>query len=523
MAVARRSACSLRRFGVVGMAVLLAPLVAGVPAAAAAGRQPAPLRPIAAQRPVPIHAVPSHPVKLPANRPWTLPRATWPAAGTGTVTLASPAAHGAVKTAATASSAALALPSPGSARAGALPVWVGPASAAGAAGAVAPGARVVMASRAAAAAAGIGGVIFSVAGAGAGLAGTAVHVSLDYSSFAYADGGGYAARLHLVELPGCALTTPGVAACRKQVPLASSDDVRDSRLGADVTLPAPAAAVVLAATTSASGSDGDFTATPLSEAGTWTAGGSSGAFTYSYPIQVPPVPGALEPSISLDYDSQTVDGLTSSTNNQASWVGDGWDYQPGYVERDYQSCEQTSEKTGDLCWSSNDVTTLSLGGMTTTLVDDPTNGWHAEADSGYKITYTTGSGSNGTHDDDYWVVTAPNGDSYYFGRNELPGWASTDTATGSAFTVPVYATASGQPCYNATFSSSHCMQAWRWNLDWGPTRTATRWRCPTTARRTITPPTTGPRRPRPTPRAGSRRRSPTACGPRTPTGRPPRK
>ena len=108
-------------------------------------------------------------------------------------------------------------------------------------------------------------------------------------------------------------------------------------------------------------------ATPLSEAGTWTAGGSSGAFTYSYPIDVPPVPGGLAPQVASDYDSQAVDGLTSSTNDQASWIGDGWDYQPGYIERDYQSCSQddrrapSAGKTGDLCWSAATTpTTLSL-------------------------------------------------------------------------------------------------------------------------------------------------------------------
>ena len=40
-------------------------------------------------------------------------------------------------------------------------------------------------------------------------------------------------------------------------------------------------------------------------------------------------PAALQPPVSLDYNSQSVDGLTSSTNDQASWIGDGWDYEPG--------------------------------------------------------------------------------------------------------------------------------------------------------------------------------------------------
>jgi RHS repeat-associated protein len=453
------------------MALLLVPAMAALPGAAAAAPAaagPAHLRPVAAQKPVPVHVVRSHPLPVPANRPWHLPRTVWPAAGTATVPVAPARSTGGRARAGT---AMFALPSPGSSHAGSLPVWIGPAVGA----AAAPGSvRVAMASRNAAAAAGVSGVIFTVAQAGAARASLPVHVSLNYSSFAYTDGGDFAARLHLVELPACALTTPSVSACRREVPLASSNDVKAFRLGADVRLPAltpvgggwaASPVFVLAATTATNGSAGDYTATPLSEAGTWSEGGSSGAFTYSYPIQVPQVPGGLVPSVALGYDSQAADGLTSSTNNQASWVGDGWDYQPGFIERDYQSCEQTSKKTGDLCWSANNVTTLSLGGMTTALVDDPTNGWHAESDNGYKITYVKGSGSCSVADDS-WVVLAPNGVSYHFGLNKLPGWVSGKPTTGSVFSVPVYATASGQPCFNSTFSLSHGMQAWRWNLDW---------------------------------------------------------
>ena len=88
----------------------------------------------------------------------------------------------------------------------------------------------------------------------------------------------------------------------------------------------------------------------------------------------------------------------------------------------------------------------------------------------------TGTATNGTHDGDYWVITDPDGTSYYFGLNQLPGYASGDTATNSAWTVPVYAPNSGQPCYNSTFAKSHCEQAWRWNLDYVTDSTATRWR-----------------------------------------------
>jgi RHS repeat-associated protein len=342
-------------------------------------------------------------------------------------------------------------------------------------GAVAPRTvGVSVASRNATTATGTDGMVFSVRRADGSASGASVHVSVDYSSFAYAYGGDYASRLRLVELPSCALTTPQVAACRTQAPVPSSrDDVSATSLGADVALPADGAAVVLAATSTPSGSAGNFTATSLSEAGSWSAGGESGAFTYSYPITVPPVPGGLEPDVSLGYDSQKADGLTSSTNDQASWAGDGWDYSPGYIEENYQSCEQNASpepKTGDFCYSSNDETTLSLGGQDTTLVHDSSSGaWVPEDDNGEQVSFdsTGSSSSNGTYNGDYWVVTQTNGDKYYFGLNELPGYTSGHATTNSAWTLPVYSTASGQPCYkSAGFTSSSCPMAWRWNLDY---------------------------------------------------------
>lgn len=123
-----------------------------------------------------------------------------------------------------------------------LPVWIGPPDAAVAADGKAVTTayttgtvRVAMASHAMASALGVHGVVFSMAPAGS--AGGRVHVSVDYSSFAAAYGGGYASRLRVVELPGCALTTPQVASCRVQSAVmgGSADDVRTGRVGADVT------------------------------------------------------------------------------------------------------------------------------------------------------------------------------------------------------------------------------------------------------------------------------------------------
>src|SRR5580692_9443613 len=109
-------------------------------------------------------------------------------------------------------------------------------------------------------------------------------------------------------LPACALTTPQVAACSKQTPLpaGSVDSVKTDRVGADVTLPgiSTTASVsasgataltaltmpdaspiggVFALTAAEAGSGGDWVAEPVSDATEWVNGGSSGAYTDSYP------------------------------------------------------------------------------------------------------------------------------------------------------------------------------------------------------------------------------------------------
>ena len=52
------------------------------------------------------------------------------------------------------------------------------------------------------------------------------------------------------------------------------------------------------------------------------------------------------------------------------------------------------------------------------------------------------------------------------GCNRLPGWTSGKPETQSAWTVPVFGNNTGEPCHDATFATSWCQQAWRWNLDY---------------------------------------------------------
>ncbi|MFJ5174393.1 RHS repeat-associated core domain-containing protein [Streptomyces griseoviridis] len=232
---------------------------------------------------------------------------------------------------------------------------------------------------------------------------------------------------------------------------------------------------VVGALDTGSSASGDFGAAPLLSSGSWSAGSSSGAFTYAYQIQVPEAAGGLTPKVSLTYSSQTVDGRTSATNNQPSWIGDGWDYAPGSITRTYANCREDSKKSGsnnathrtaDLCWGSNNAT-LSLGGTTTELVwADGT--WTTANGDGSKVQLIKDAATgNGAKDGEYWVVTTRDGTKYHFGKHKLPGWSSGDPVTDSVLTVPVYGNHPGEDCYKAgDWAGSWCTQGWRWSLDY---------------------------------------------------------
>jgi RHS repeat-associated protein len=475
-----RTSLWCRRRGVMTVLVAVTALVAGCIAAVEMTARPgAP----AAQpgTPVPVHVVHGRPVRVPVMRAWRRPVTSWPAPGRAMVAVRVLAPRvGRV------AGRAGAGPSAGSVRAGGLPVWVGPPVSAatsvttsavrglraGLAGA-ADVSRVMVsvASQGVARALGIKGTVLSLAQVGVRAASGQVHVSVSYAGFAQAYGGDYGSRLRLVELSACALRSPAVAACRTQKPVGSANDARRDWVGADVTLPGAATAsvasgpgaaspgvaltaalagpaVVMAVVPGPSGSAGNFAAEPLSEAtNDWVTGPSSGAFSYSYPITVPPVPGGLVPTVALQYSSQATSGLTSSTNNEASWVGDGWDYSPGFIETDYSTCSQQALEpdTGDLCPGQGEVA-MSLNGVTTPLVDG-SSGWQAEDDSGATIN------RSGTS----WEVIEPNGVQYWFGVNQLPGYASGDAATNSVWDAPVW-----EGCGQAAF----CNVPWRVNLDY---------------------------------------------------------
>lgn len=319
--------------------------------------------------------------------------------------------------------------------------------------------RVEVLDRSAAKAVGVDGVLLAVeAVAGSGQ----IELAMDYSGFAGSYGGAWASRLRLVQLPACALTAPRLPACRGATPVASENDSGARQVSARV--PVGSGRSVFALTAGGSSETGDWTATDLEPAGTWTHGGGSGGFTYGYPLRLPPAVGPV-PEVSLTYSSQSHDGRTSGSNNQASWIGDGWTYQAGFVERTYRSCAEdmdggnNGEETGDLCWDGDSpAVTLALNGVSTSLVKDDDSGqWRAASDQGWRVEHVGSVATPSGATTERWVVTTTDGTRYFFA-----GEASTSQ---SRWTVPVFGNHSSEACHSSQFAGSACRQAYRWLLD----------------------------------------------------------
>ncbi|WP_239009256.1 RHS repeat-associated core domain-containing protein [Streptomyces sp. CFMR 7] len=295
---------------------------------------------------------------------------------------------------------------------------------------------------------------------------------VDYSSFAEAFGGGYGSRLTLVELPACALTTPDQEACRTSEPVPTVNDTEKQTLTADAVTLRAAAPTVLAAVAEQKAENSDYTATSLSPSALWNTNLNTGDFVWSYDIPVPEVPGGLKPNVGLSYSSGSIDGRTSTSNNQSSWAGDGFNLWPGSIERRYKACAEDGEKNadgnkpGDLCWD-HDNAFVTFNGKGGELVPVGDGEYRFQQDDGSRIELLKSiERGNSDNDGEYWRLTDPNGVRYYFGYNRLPGWSSGKETTDSTWSVPVFGNDVGEPCHAAAFKDSWCQQAWRWNLDY---------------------------------------------------------
>ncbi|WP_051114908.1 RHS repeat-associated core domain-containing protein [Actinokineospora enzanensis] len=409
---------------------VLASTMVAMPVTAAAA-PPSAFQPIKqkVEPPIPARSVPTTGTRTDQPTPAKPAAVAWPAAGTAEVDLAS-AARRADRTAAVS--------------VGALPVRVTAPE-----GVTAGKASVEIVPRGS-----DNRLLLRVAAPGTG----PIKVDVDYSSFRAAYGADWASRLRAQQLPDCALSTPNAPECRP-VPLATDNDVNRNAV-AFQTQRASNGVALLAVQADAGGPAGDYTASPLAASSTWGTSGSTGSFTWSYPMKVPPVPGSLVPNVALSYSSQSVDGHTAASNNQPSIVGEGFEYTPGFVERRYRACAEDlggnngQTKTGDDCWSTDNAV-LSLNGRTVELIKGAGNRWEAVDESGDRIEQLFGT-ANGDDNGENWKLTSSDGTQYLFGS--VPAAAST-------WTVPVYGNNPGEPCRAATFAASWCQQGWRWNLD----------------------------------------------------------
>jgi RHS repeat-associated protein len=282
----------------------------------------------------------------------------------------------------------------------------------------------------------------------------AVSVRVDPSALAGRYGADYAARVHWV----------GGVDGAKMAALATSTEANATIVSTDLGAQ-PMVIAPLAAPTASNGT-GSFAATSLSPSAAWDAAPQTGSFTWNYSMRVPPAAAGPKPELGLSYDSGSVDGHTGSTNNQTNQIGEGWDLAAGgYIERSYVGCALDDGQSGpvatsgDLCWKTDNAS-LDLAGHSGLLVKDSDSGvWKLQSDDGTRIDRIGAPAQPGSTATEYWRVTTTDGTQYFYGSNHVTG-------TNSAWSVPVYGNDANEPCHAATFTTSHCNQVWRWNLDY---------------------------------------------------------
>ena len=345
-------------------------------------------------------------------------------------------------------------------RAGELPVWLEPTD--GSMSATPAGrVRVEVLDRERTAALNLRGLLFRLGPAEGGSAAMRARATLDYAGFRSAFGAGYGSRLRVLRYPACALNPQPAADCLRGTPVDSRNDGRAYTISAEVTVDESGS--VYAVTAAASGGGGSYAAQPLSPQAEWSATGGSGDLTWSYPLRLPPPPAGVAPDLSINYNSGVVDGQTAATNNQAGALGLGFDLGVGYIERRFASCAYNGYPNPDLCWK-YDNAFLVLNGVATELLPGSGGVWYARNNPGWKIEKSTGGNLPGRdNDDERWQVTTPDGTRYHFGLSRQP---ATLYQTHSVWTVPVFALGAGAPCWTGSYATSHCEQAWRWNLDY---------------------------------------------------------
>jgi len=136
----------------------------------------------------------------------------------------------------------------------------------------------------------------------------------------------------------------------------------------------------------------------------------TGAATYSIPFWVPPGSGGLQPGLSLNYNSQSVDGANFFT--QAPWVGMGWSLDTGAIQRNMNGTLDTEQ---------DDTFSIILTGVSSDLspinaASTPANTteYRTTDESFWRIRYYQSSYSGSDAIPGTWVVWGKTGNTYYF-------------------------------------------------------------------------------------------------------------
>ncbi|MBM0206318.1 hypothetical protein JNW90_27380 [Micromonospora sp. STR1s_5] len=290
-------------------------------------------------------------------------------------------------------------------------------------------------------------------------------VKIDAGKFRGAYGGDWLGRLKLWQVTEGCLTAAGTD-CRV-TPLPSHVHHGDATVTAAVDVAGSAGGTLVVLAADGESANGNWKATSLSPSATWSAGSNTGGFSWSYPLRVPPSLGGPTPNIALPYSSASVDGRMASGNNQPSWLGEGFDWHPGFIERRYVGCADDTAaippgsppnntiKTGDLCWKTDNAI-LSMPGHTGELIKESSRDrWHLRADDGTRVERMFGA-ANGARNGEWWIVTTTDGTKYWFGGR---------ADSRAALTVPVFGNHPNEPCRQNTFATSSCGQGYRWQLD----------------------------------------------------------
>jgi hypothetical protein len=154
----------------------------------------------------------------------------------------------------------------------------------------------------------------------------------------------------------------------------------------------------------------------------------------------------------LDYSSGVVDGQTAGQNVQPSWLGEGWNFQPSYIERTYRPCFDDTANSPHwtslndksvLCWRWPNAQ-IVFNGKSTEIVRGDDGVWRLAEDDGERVQLLTGA-DNRDNNGEHWKITTTDGTEYWFGRHWLPNGRGETFSTAE---VRVYANHSGEPCFS---------------------------------------------------------------------------